>query len=459
MTLAIIARWIFNLLLVWFAWRLIIELLEFIWQRLGLPVNRLIDFILQRPAKIAHNFKLLIGQIDHWLNWDRDIFSDRDRQRLLEVKHRLEQGLNQPMPHDPDTSHQLLTTSFEELQRSLRTHRKGAMREFIEMFVIVCGVVGGARALFIQPFKIPTGSMQPTLFGINFTPLDSPLDFNWCERLINYVDYSHRYVDITIAEDGYIHLETIKTRNPFLFFPTTTVSIGAREYKLPGDTNTVLRYIGDYWNNHNASEEDTGFFSRVCYYKKGQVLARGYLELGDHLFVDRLRYNFFEPQRGDITVFVTDGIRDKNGDSLRGKFFIKRLVGLPGDELRIKDHQLYVKQPGQEQFTVVDDTYHRAFSRLYSARGGYHGYTNPQLNSCLYLCTPESTFSLGKDEYFLMGDNSQNSQDSRFWGAVRRRNIVGRANFVYWPFSRRWGFADGADPLDFPTPTSPHSDE
>ena len=69
-------------------------------------------------------------------------------------------------------------------------------------------------------------------------------------------------------------------------------------------------------------------------FKKGDVLFSGHLELGDHLFVDRLRFNFTEPQRGDITVFVTDGITDFRGNSLRGRFFfIKRLVGLPGDEL------------------------------------------------------------------------------------------------------------------------------
>ena len=49
---------------------------------------------------------------------------------------------------------------------------------------------------------------------------------------------------------------------------------------------------------------------------------------------------------------------------------------------------------------------------------------------------------LGDDEYFMMGDNTNNSEDGRTWGAVKRKNIVGRALFVYWPFGARWGLVN-----------------
>ena len=53
--------------------------------------------------------------------------------------------------------------------------------------------------------------------------------------------------------------------------------------------------------------------------------------------------------------------------------------------------------------------------------------------------------------YFMLGDNSQFSLDSRFFGAVPRKNLVGRSWFVFWPFSRRWGFTDNLEPIDEPT--------
>jgi signal peptidase I len=221
MTVPDIARWVFNLGLIWFLWRMAVELFDFIWRHLGLPINKAINFIFKRPAKMAHNFKLFIGQIDHRLKWDGDILTEKDRLYLLSLKEQLNNGLKEHSSLDLDKSHDLLTATFENFQRSIPSHRKGMMREFIEMFVIVCGVVGGARALFIQPFKIPTGSMQPTLFGINFTMIDEPLNINLFERALSYVDYSYRYVDIVIKEDGYIDFSKIKTRNPFFFFPYT----------------------------------------------------------------------------------------------------------------------------------------------------------------------------------------------------------------------------------------------
>ena len=68
---------------------------------------------------------------------------------------------------------------------------------------------------------------------------------------------------------------------------------------------------------------------------------------------------------------------------------------------------------------------------------------------CQYLKNNTDVFTLDDDEYFMLGDNSENSQDSRFWGIVPRQNIVGRANLVYWPFSRRWGFTDNIEPENF----------
>ncbi len=63
----------------------------------------------------------------------------------------------------------------------------------------------------------------------------------------------------------------------------------------------------------------------------------------------------------------------------------------------------------------------------------------------------EYGFTVPEDSYFMMGDNSLNSLDSRFWGTVPSKNIVGKALFIFWPISRRWGLTDRAEPINIKT--------
>jgi signal peptidase I len=71
-----------------------------------------------------------------------------------------------------------------------------------------------------------------------------------------------------------------------------------------------------------------------------------------------------------------------------------------------------------------------------SQEDGYRGYANGPK----FLISPEHPYQIPLRSYFAMGDNSYNSFDSRYWGTVPERNIMGRGVFVYWPFSRHWGF-------------------
>jgi signal peptidase I len=59
-----------------------------------------------------------------------------------------------------------------------------------------------------------------------------------------------------------------------------------------------------------------------------------------------------------------------------------------------------------------------------------------------YLASPNQKVLLGPGEYLALGDNTTNSRDSRYWGPVRQRNLVGPACLVYWPFSKRWGLIE-----------------
>ncbi len=129
---------------------------------------------------------------------------------------------------------------------------------------------------------------------------------------------------------------------------------------------------------------------------------------GDRIFVDKVSYRFHEPERGDIIVFKYP--LDKKKD------FVKRLVGLPGDKIEIRDGKLIMNG------RMIDDP---PFSNYYYYNRddwdyGKHGQM---------IEVPEGSF-------FAMGDNSAQSSDSRNWGFVPRKNMVGKAFLIWWPPKR-----------------------
>lgn len=125
------------------------------------------------------------------------------------------------------------------------------------------------------------------------------------------------------------------------------------------------------------------------------------LQVGDRIIVNKLLYRFSTPKRGDIMVFKYPV--NPNRD------FIKRVIGLPGETIQIKDSKVYIDGKILEQpFLPPDLKYDHNFG---PAR-------------------------VGENQYFMMGDNRNNSEDSRFWGSLPEQNIVGKAMFIYWPYNR-----------------------
>lgn len=131
------------------------------------------------------------------------------------------------------------------------------------------------------------------------------------------------------------------------------------------------------------------------------------LEIGDRLIVEKVSYRFASPKRGDIVVFNPPERAMGNGNA-----FIKRVVGLPGETIDIRDGQVY-----------IDD---KALTEPYVMEAPR--YPDPMWDA---LGLPGGT--IPKDKVFVMGDNRNNSQDSHVWGALPIENIIGQTVFRFWP--------------------------
>ncbi|MFC1461818.1 signal peptidase I, partial [Verrucomicrobiota bacterium] len=110
--------------------------------------------------------------------------------------------------------------------------------------------------------------------------------------------------------------------------------------------------------------------------------------------------------------------------------YVKRLVGLPDESLSICEPYLEI-----DGIRLAGPA---GIARIQDGTGGYCGF----IESGSFLASAGNSVDLGADEFFACGDNQRSSLDSRYWGPVPRRNLVGPAYFVYWPFSARWGPAD-----------------
>lgn len=130
---------------------------------------------------------------------------------------------------------------------------------------------------------------------------------------------------------------------------------------------------------------------------------------GDYLLTDKVSYRFGDPQRGDIVVFHAPPAA--NCAKGTGCDFIKRVIGLPGETVKIQSSQIMVdNQPLQEQYIPAE---YVTEAEAYLKRVG--------------------VVTLDANEYFVVGDNRPYSSDSRAWGPITKSDIVGRAFFRYWP--------------------------
>jgi signal peptidase I len=273
----------------------------------------------------------------------------------------------------------------------------------VEVFVVVMAVALGFRTYFFQPYQIPTGSMQPTLYGITAVADYEP---DWTDKMPvrwgKFLLTGSRYREIKAKTAGEWNGKW-KPVDTFI-----AISIGGKTHKIHKDMSFLI---------------EPGHLVR-----KGQVIAKGLQKQGDHIIVNRLITNFKRPQRGDIVVFSThwialEQVRDNSA-------YIKRLVGMPGETISVCKGRLLA----DGEVVNEPDVFQRQFEHPH-----YPGYEQgPLFENC------QRTLTLGENEFLMMGDNTRSSLDGRYFGGVSGNNIIGIGFFVPWPFFNRGIYDDHA---------------
>ena len=130
------------------------------------------------------------------------------------------------------------------------------------------------------------------------------------------------------------------------------------------------------------------------------------LHTGDRLVVEKVSYRFHPPETGDIVVFQTPPELQRRGYD-KNQAFIKRIIGRPGEVISVANGKVYLNgQPLQEDYIAEPPN------------------------------QPFPTVKIPEDEFFVMGDNRNDSNDSRYWGFLPQQNLIGRATFRFWPLDR-----------------------
>lgn len=159
----------------------------------------------------------------------------------------------------------------------------------------------------------------------------------------------------------------------------------------------------------------------------------------DHIFVNKLVYRYSEPQRGDIIVFKAPKRADAQG-TMNGNpqenVLIKRLIGIPGDKIEVKPGKVRDKNGKEVDASIV---YRNDKPLMEYTEGKPPGYIkepmdDPQPPGAHFAV--DKPIKLGPNELFVMGDNRNDSNDSRFWGTLERNRVIGKASLIFFPFNR-----------------------
>ena len=411
---------------------------------------------------------------DKVFNYRRDVLAEAERAELIDAAGVVRQLLRDKA----DTAK--LKLGIDALERALRRcggshYPKSWIVENVEFFLVAAIVILGLRAFYIQPFKIPTNSMWPSYYGMTGEVFRQKAEeptaaelalrlaaFGAKTRRVDAPDAGEVLLPIGGGGRGVVAFAEVpgrawgvfpaKLREYRLFVGQRAATVRVpmdfdmdwvlRDFYFPGDK----RSLGEIYHAERVAgrlveatlTNVSGVVQRGYFLRTGKTVRAGERMLsfdiltGDQLFVDRVSYHFVRPEVGDGFVFRTGNIPDlarMGGD----QYYIKRLVGTPGDELRIERPVLYRNG--------APITGAPAFDKNAKETDRYVGYrpTVPDPTYPRAILHAGETYRVPADSYVAMGDNSANSLDSRYWGTVPAKDVVGRPLFIYYPFTKRWG--------------------
>lgn len=369
------------------------------------------------------------------LNSQRDLLSERAREEVQAALGRFDDAMAAARGGRP-----AVQEAMAALERSgsqwLQPYPSAGTRENIKEFLVSGVLILSLFSFFIQPMKIPSGSAQPTLYGNVVTDVTGEPEVTFPGRVGRFIDWFrgvdyHRWV---AADDGVLAVGPVVTSLGFV--KTQRFGVGT-------DTYTF------FWPPDNLPQHVRAKAGQR--YQKGDTVFRLRISSGDRLFVDRMTYNFRRPERGETIVFHTVGI-DPKLRVFRGPavlvpdtHYIKRLVAMGGEHVRI----------GDDRQLVIDgkrlDRTSPGFERVYDFQGPprdsvYSGHVNNRValeavgrGFAPLFPDGQAEFVVRPDHYLVFGDNTMNSWDGRGWGDFPREHVVGKARFVFWPFTSRWG--------------------
>lgn len=439
-------------------------------------------------ARWKKEAKLLYKGAKKFLNYKRDLLEEEKISAIEEARSELLQSIKSGDRDKVKAAEKQVTQACEGALPRYR--RPNAIEENIEVFFVAIVIALGIRAYYLQPFRIPTGSMQPTLNGIVGHKLAKEDFPSLPVKAVQAVTGGRKYINRKLTGNAPRLLRNDpervdQNRQPipwitegqkWHFFSYTTFHFedGIVKVNAPRSALENMGLVKDSIVRHghgaNVKDAQGRVFSDAeagRFYVAPNTTISGYTTSGDLVLVDKLSYNFRRPKRGEVFVFDTRGITgiQERSDNPQGagSHYIKRLVGVPGDTLQIGGSDKLV---GNDLIINGNPASEEKIHAVMKREGRYAGDTRKgyllaeiergrswkraldDTDDVLSLKTRAQNMEAGKTpiealqfrEYAAMGDHTDNSLDSRYWGAVREYNLVGPALISLWPFSSgHWG--------------------
>lgn len=321
----------------------------------------------------------------------------------------------------------------------------------LEVALVAAIIVIGIRTFFFQPFIIPTNSMYPTYSGMNAVVYEDKNDPpNVLTKTFRFLTLGAKHKALIAKNSGLVQLAGVRSvkGKKWFVFPTVlaeyTLLVDGVPHtiRVPADFDMGSALEQSFPESRVVRNQDANrrYLDLNTTVSTGEAILRFDITLGDALFVDRISYHFVRPEAGDPFVFRTGEIPGIEGGAgnVVDKYYIKRIGGVGGETLEIDDGTLLVN--GQPRDEV------EAYGRNARKEGEYGGYVYPTVNDPTHppklMTGPGVTVEIPEGKFVALGDNSANSLDSRYWGFVPEKSVIGKAIFIYYPFTKRWGVAE-----------------